>query len=372
MSIMRFPTGLLVGAGLMYFLDPFRGRKRRARIAEAATHAQRVERELVGKAVRDAQHRVRGLSERVRHPMASEVSDGVLVGRARAALGRVVSHPSAIEIEVHDGRAIVRGAILQREADDAVRSIGKIPGIREVTDRLERHALADVPSLQGESNRVRRGRRVWPPAAQVGALGGGLALVGYGLAHRGLAGAALACAGGALVVRGGTNRRLRELLDRRRGIAVQKTIMVDAAIHSVFDLWSHPENFARFMDHVRQVEIEGSRSRWRVDGPAGTVVEFESQITRFEPDRILCWQTLPDQPIEHEGMVRFDEVGGRTRVHVQMRYHPPGGRVGHTLAHVLGWDPKRRMDDDLVRMKALLEDGRTRAHHQRVALEDLH
>jgi uncharacterized membrane protein len=372
MSIMRFPTGLLVGAGLMYFLDPFRGRKRRARIAEAATHAQRVERVLVGKAVRDAQHRAHGLTERARHPMASQVSDGVLLGRARAALGRVVSHPSAIEIEVHDGRAIVRGAIFQREADDALRCIGKIPGISEVVDRLERHATADVPSLQGEGKRVRRGRRVWPPALQVGTLGGGLALIGYGLARRGLSGAVLGLAGGALALRSGANRPLRELVDRKSGVVVHKTIMVEAPIHRVFDLWSHPENFPRFMDHVRHVEAEGSRSRWRVDGPAGAEIEFESQVTRLEPDHIISWHTLPDQAVEHEGIVRFDEVGGRTRVHVQMRYHPPGGRVGHTLAHVLGWDPKRRMDDDLVRMKALLEDGRTRAHHQRVALEDLH
>jgi uncharacterized membrane protein len=357
----------------MYFLDPFRGRKRRARIAEAATHAQRIERELFGKALRDAQHRARGLTERVRHPMASEVADGVLNGRARAALGRVVSHPSAIEIEVRDGRAVARGAILAGEADDAVRCLGKIPGIHEVIDRLERHATADVPALQGEGRRVQRGRQIWPPAAQLGALGGGLAVASYGLLlRRGLLGAALGLAGGALALRGGTNRPLRELFGRKGGVVVQKTITVEAPIQKVFDLWSHPENFARFMNHVRGVERDGSRSRWRVDGPAGTVVVFESEVTRAEPNRLICWHTLPNQPIEHEGMVRFDEHDGSTRVHVQMRYHPPGGRVAHTLAHILGWDPKRRMDDDLVRMKALLEDGRTRAHHARVALEDLH
>src|SRR5207245_1201359 len=109
---MRFPSALLVGAGLMYFLDPARGRKRRARMIEAANHAQRIERELVGKAVRDAQHRARGVTERIKHPLASEVSDGVLRGRARAALGRVVSHPGAIEIEVLERRAVMRGPVL--------------------------------------------------------------------------------------------------------------------------------------------------------------------------------------------------------------------------------------------------------------------
>src|SRR5439155_2710441 len=93
-------SGVLVGAGLMYFFDPVRGRKRRARISEATTHAQRVERELVAKAVRDAQHRAHGLSERVKHPLATDVPDAVLEGRVRAQLGRIVSHPRAIEASV--------------------------------------------------------------------------------------------------------------------------------------------------------------------------------------------------------------------------------------------------------------------------------
>jgi len=108
MSIIRFPSGLLVGAGLMYFLDPVRGRKRRARVGEHATHARRVERELVGKAVRDASHHAHGLGERVKHPMSDEVADGVLQGRVRAALGRVVSHPRSLEVEAHGGAVVLR------------------------------------------------------------------------------------------------------------------------------------------------------------------------------------------------------------------------------------------------------------------------
>jgi uncharacterized membrane protein len=373
MSIMRFPSGLLVGATLMYFLDPIRGRKRRARLREAAEHGLRVERELVGKAVRDAQHRAKGLTERVRHPLPTEVSDGVLHGRARAALGRVVSHPGAIEIEVHDGRAIVRGEIFTSEADELLRTLGKIPGLQEIVDRLERHDAADVPSLQGGLRGLRRTHRVWTPSVQAGAIAGGALLAGYGLfLQRGLGGRLVGAAGTALVLRGIFNRPLPELIGRRGGVVVEKTIVVDAPIHRVFELWRRPENFPRFMEHVRGVELHGARSRWAVDGPAGSVVKFESEITKLEPDRLICWRTLPDQPIEHAGIVRFDEVDGRTRVIVRLEYHPPGGRLVHTLAHVLGWDPKARMDDDLARMKALIEEGFTRAHRRRIAIEDLH
>src|SRR5580765_1532695 len=108
-------SGVLVGVGLMYFFDPQRGKRRRARVVEAATHAQRVERQLVGKAVRDAQHRAHGLSERVKHPLAADVPDAVVTGRVRAQLGRLVSHPRAIEAEVDGGRVVLRGPILTHE-----------------------------------------------------------------------------------------------------------------------------------------------------------------------------------------------------------------------------------------------------------------
>jgi uncharacterized membrane protein len=149
---------------------------------------------------------------------------------------------------------------------------------------------------------------------------------------------------------------------------------VHRPVHEVFDLWSRFDNFPMFMEHVREVDLEigGRNSKWTVDGPAGTKVEFEAQITAFEPDRAIAWKTLANQPIEHEGRVRFEEVPDGTRVHVQMTYHPPGGIVGHAIGHILGWDPKRRMDDDLVRMKTLLEEGKTRAHQHRVQLADLH
>ena len=355
----------------MYLFDPDRGRRRRARLVELATHAQRVEHDLVGKAARDAKARVHGLGERVKHGRTDEVSDGVLQSRVRAALGRVVSHAGAIECEVHDGRAVLRGPILESEAREAIGRVARIAGIEHVVDQLERHGSADVPALQG-GRAVRREHPVWPPAFRVGAIGGGVLLAAYGLAlRRGPIGALLGAIGGAFAVRGSINRPLRELVQRRGEISVQKTITVAAPIEAVFDLWSRPDQFPRFMEHVRDVEIDGPRTRWRVDGPAGKSIEFVSSVTRVEPQRSFAWHTLPDQPIEHAGTVRFDEVDGGTRVHVQMRYHPPGGLVGHAVAHLLGWDPKRRIDDDLVRMKALLEEGHTRAHGARVSIDDV-
>lgn len=378
-KLTSFPGGLLLGAGLMYFLDPARGRRRRARVNEVVQHAERVERELFAKATRDAQQRVRGLTERVKHPPSSDASDTVIAERVRARLGRAVSHPRAIEVDVIDHRAILKGPILEREAAAAVDITRKTRGVIDVIDRLERHMHPGlVAALQGEGHQPRRATGTWPPVLQAGATGAGMLLLAYGaLVRRGLVGALLGGGGAALALRGTLNKPVPTLLGvgaNKRGVTVNKTITVRAPIHLVFDLWSRLENFPMFMQHVREVDIEvgGRRTRWIVDGPAGTKVEFEAETIELVPDRVIAWRTVPNQTIEHEGRVTFEETSTGTRVHVEMTYRPPGGVVGHAIAHILGWDPKGRMDEDMIRMKALLEDGKTRAHAERVELADLH
>jgi uncharacterized membrane protein/osmotically-inducible protein OsmY len=373
MKVTSFPGGVLLGAGLMYFLDPIRGRKRRARINDAVSRAQRHERDLIAKASRDARHRAQGLVERAKHHPSADAPDQVIESRVRACLGRAVSHPGALDLVVHDGRVILRGPVFTHEADFVMRAVRNVPGVREVVDRMERHVTAgSIPSLQGEA---RKRRRRWSPTAQVAASGTGALMVLYGLlVRRGLVGMLFGAAGSALALRGSINQPMPDIVGRGHGVTVQKTIFVRRPINDVFDVWSRFDNFPMFMQHVREIDLEigGRRSRWTVDGPAGTKLEFEAETTDFEPDRVIAWKTVPHQPVDHEGRVRFEEVTGGTRVNVQMTYRPPGGIVGHAIAHILGWDPKARMDDDLVRMKALLEEGKTRAHQQRVELADLH
>ena len=114
---------------------------------------------------------------------------------------------------------------------------------------------------------------MWTPALQVGAIGAGSLLAGYGLfARRDAVGKLLGLLGG------GTDRARRgqpplpRLVSHRAEVMVQKTIIVHAPIHKVFDLWSQLDNFPQFMRHVRDIDIAARRHRstWTVDGPAGT------------------------------------------------------------------------------------------------------
>jgi uncharacterized membrane protein len=363
-------TGLGIGAGLMYFLDPARGARRRALMRDRLTHATRLAGDAAGATKRDLAHRASGAAARVRGTIQRETPDDrVLLERVRSQIGRVVSHPRAIDVDVIDGVITLRGPILMDEVSDLIGAVERIRGVRDVINNLEEHAQpGNVPSLQGgrSPRRARRqlAQQQWSPAARLATCTAGAALAGYGATRRDMAGALAATAGIGLMTRAATNLGLRRLTGigaGRRAVDVQKTITIDAPVEEVFRFWSQYDNFPRFMSRVLDVRASAreGQSHWRVVGPGGVPVEFDAVVTAFVPDEVFGWRTVERSAVAHAGIVRFEPTSdGRTRAHIRMSYNPPGGWVGHGVAAAFGVDPKRSMDEDLARLKTLIETGR--------------
>ena len=364
-------TGIGVGAGVAYLLDPAMGRRRRAGVRHRLTRAASKSGDALGATSRDLANRTMGLVARTaRAGREDHPSDDVVVDRVRAKLGRYVSHPHAVDVDAREGVVTLRGPILTHEAQRFAVVVRRIRGVRDVVDRLEPHdEPGDVPALQGGV--ARPGERPvlmqtsWSPAARVMVGAAGLALVGIGLGRRGgWSGGALSTAGTALIARALTDMDFARLLGVGAGSAaveIDKTITIDAPVSDVFAFWQHYENFPSFMTHVREVR-SGDRdgeSHWVVDGPAGVPVEFDARTTRMDPNETIAWETLGGSRVAHAGTVRFAPApNGATRVNVRFSYTPPAGALGHAAAWLLGADAKRLFDDDLVRMKTLIETGR--------------
>jgi uncharacterized membrane protein len=290
----------LLGAVLMYVMDPIAGRRRRALIRDRLARWNR----KVGRAFemtrRDFANRARG--------MQSEARSQFEGGGDRPAEGKVR--------RIRLGRTITRSVV----------------------------------------------RQVWPPSVRVAAGAAGTLMAVQGARRRSPAGVATALVGAGLVARSVTNTPLRRLVGLgagRSAVDIQKAIHIDAPVSRVFDVWNAYENFPEFMAHVREVRmIAPDRSRWTVAGPGGLPIEWEAETTEFVPERVLAWETVPGSVIQHAGSVRFDEENGGTRVTIRMSYNPGTGAIGHALAELLGTDPKTRMDQDLVMMKTFIESGR--------------
>lgn len=358
--------GLGLGVGLMYLFDPDRGKRRRSLIRDQGVHVMYAGEELLDVGARDLGHRTAGLVAELRSRLSRDwPDDEVLVARARSKLGRYVSHPRAIVVQANAGVVTLSGPILASEANVLLKAIGAIPGVQDVENQLTIHERSEhIPSLQ---KGVRRPgevpellQRNWAPGPRLLATTAGALLAVYGLSRRRATGVILGLAGVSMAVRGISNRRLQEIVGvspRRRGIFIQKTLTIQATPERVFAFWAHcSENFPRFMSHVRQIQDLGDgRTRWKVSGPAGLAVEWEAEVTKQETNRLLAWRSLPGSMVETAGSVHFEAVEGGTRVHVQLSYLPPLGQVGHGIATLFGVDPKHEMDEDLDRMKRLIE-----------------
>ena len=363
-------TGVGIGVGLMYFLDPGRGRRRRALVRDQIAHAAHLSADCMGATGRDVAHRATGSVARVRGKWrGGPVDDNVLAERVRAVLGRFVSHPHAIQIEATGGCVTLRGPILQAEVKRLLRAIEHVRGVREVVNTLEEHKEAgNVPALQGGSApplpQPEIWQREWSPTTRLLVGTSGAALAGYGAARRDLAGTLVAATGFGLFARAATNleaRRLTGIGAGRRAVDINKTITIDAPVEDVFQWWAAYENFPRFMSRVREVRpsVRERQSHWTVDGPAGVPVQFDAEVTAWVPNRVFGWRTLAGSPVAHAGLVRFEPIDdGRTRVDIRMSYNPPGGWLGHGVAKAFGVDPKSSLDEDLVRLKTLIETGR--------------
>jgi uncharacterized membrane protein len=364
--------GAGLGVGLMYFLDPQTGRRRRALLRDQADRLVRRAGEAARVAGRDLAYRARGALAGTRSMVAEgEVDDRTLEERVRSKIGRYVSHPGSIEVSARGGRITLNGPVLAREVDWLLDRVASVPGVKGVENRLEVHQRAeDVPGSQGGGRRP--GERPdllqanWSPATRAVAVTAGGALLAFGATRRFPVACALGSVGLALAARGLTNKSLGQLVGvsgGRRAVDIQKTITIAGPPERVFPLWANYQNFPRFMRNLRAVrDLGNGRSHWEAAGPAGVPVTWDAVITRLEPNQVIAWRSEPGSTIANAGVIRFEPTpDGNTRVNILLSYNPPGGALGHFAAQLFGADARSEMDEDLVRLKSLIEQGETSA-----------
>lgn len=345
-----------VGAGVaaMYFLDPNRGGRRRAIASDRVISAGNRLPGAVRVTATDLSNRARGMwAEATRMFTSDNPNDQVIEARVRSKMGRVVAHPHSVHVASRDGNVTLDGVILADEVPELMKCVEAVRGVKSVENRLQTHETAtDVPNLKRGSQPEERSESMqqnWSPAARLGA---------------GAVGIGLSAVGATLFARSVTNSEISGLVgsDRsgRMAITVDKAISVDAPVDVLYALWSNFENFPQFMSNVLEVRnVSDNRSHWTVAGPAGIPVEWDAEITKMVPNELIAWKSVEGSTVPNAGYVLFEpNDDGTTEVTVRLSYNPPAGAIGHAIAKAFGADPKSEMDEDLLRMKSLLETGK--------------
>jgi uncharacterized membrane protein len=143
-------------------------------------------------------------------------------------------------------------------------------------------------------------------------------------------------------------------------ISVEKFVTINRNPEDCYRYWRNIENFPHFMKHLESVQaLDSKRSHWKAKAPAGASVEWDAEIVGDNPGQFLAWRSMEGADIENAGIVRFEKAPGNrgTIVRLQMRYKPPGGKLGAMVAKIFGEEPAIQVESDLRRFKQLMETG---------------
>lgn len=210
-------------------------------------------------------------------------------------------------------------------------------------------------------------------------LAGGGMLACYGLSKGSGSGLVLAALGGSLMYRGlSGNCQLYQALGistaehnrhtsipAGQGIKFEESVTIDRSPPELFRFWRNLENLPRVMRHLKSVENRpDGRSHWVAEGPTGDVA-WDAEIIRERANEMISWRSLPGSSVDTAGSIHFRQAPGDrgTEVTVTLSYNPPAGRVGASLAWLIGQDPKRQVREDLHTFKQIMEAGTAITSH---------
>jgi carbon monoxide dehydrogenase subunit G len=132
---------------------------------------------------------------------------------------------------------------------------------------------------------------------------------------------------------------------------VEKNVVVDVPLSTVYNQWTQFEDFPHFMNGVQSVtQLGDDRLQW-VAELGGVRRQWEAKIVEQVPDSRVSWAAT--EGATNAGTVTFRDAGnGRTEVHLVLEYEPEGlvEKVGDKLNVV-----ENQAEGDLERFKKFIE-----------------
>jgi ribosome-associated toxin RatA of RatAB toxin-antitoxin module len=131
---------------------------------------------------------------------------------------------------------------------------------------------------------------------------------------------------------------------------VQKSIVVNLPVTTVYNQWTQFQDFPQFMNGVKSItQLGDDRLEW-VAEIAGVRRQWEAKVLEQVPDQKVAWAATDGAT--NAGSVTFTDLGTQTEVHLFLEYEPEGlvEKVGDKLNVV-----ENQAEGDLERFKAFIE-----------------
>jgi uncharacterized membrane protein len=194
----------------------------------------------------------------------------------------------------------------------------------------------------------------------LGALGG--ALGGALLAQRGRRGVgAIAALIGVGLIGQAARPLLRNWVLRhgqaRRRLRVRTTIHVARPVPEVFTFCKDFENFPRIIGSLRRItDFQDGRSHWEAYSPSGEVVEWDAVITKYVPNAVIGWSSVPSSNVATTGLIRFAASGDNsTRLTIELTYLPREAGFAEAMHALATRSREAQILGDLARASFYIE-----------------
>ena len=149
---------------------------------------------------------------------------------------------------------------------------------------------------------------------------------------------------------------LRRAAARRR-VRLRTTIDVARPVSEVFAFCKDFENFTRVVGSLRRVtDFQDGRSHWEAYSPSGDVVEWDAVVTKYVPNAVIGWSSVPSSPVTTTGVIRFASNGDdKTRLTIDLTFLPRDGGLAEALRTLASRPRQEQLLGDIRRASFYIE-----------------
>ena len=146
-------------------------------------------------------------------------------------------------------------------------------------------------------------------------------------------------------------RWLRRTGSARRSVDMRMTVVVERPVNEVFEFCRDFENFPRIVDVLLSVEdSQDGRSHWAVRSPTGQTIEWDANVTKYVPNAVIAWESVPGSVVHAGGVMRFAPLSpNETRVDVSLTYQPLRTGLNDALHALVASPNVQRLRGELMK-----------------------
>lgn len=136
----------------------------------------------------------------------------------------------------------------------------------------------------------------------------------------------------------------------------QASVTVNAPVHQVYELFTHFNDFPKFMSFVKEVTyLDDQTSHWVADAVGQH--EWDAINDSWVKNQLIRWHSI--NGLENSGQVTFQPVGAnQTLVDVVIIYNPPAGVLGDIVENLgVGSTFDSKLQHDLNHFARMVEQA---------------